>query len=241
VNPFRSVPTRLLLSLWLIATPFLISASCNQNPAPTPPTSYSLNINKTGPGTITSSPAGISCGESCASTFAVGASVTLTATPGTDASFTGWDSDCSGTANTCTVKIDSTKLVKATFTQNTPNNPQATFTVTPTYQNNAYFIAQGANGLFEAKITNRSGGFVTAANQFDSVTATGSAIGTGAGKLQLEYRKDLSSADTLNFVLAASSSLAVGAYDITLEATAGSVKASVNARVEVTPCSFGCQ
>jgi Divergent InlB B-repeat domain len=238
----RSTQTRLLLSLWLAATPFLMSSSCNTSSNPPPPTTtYSLDINKTGPGTITSSPAGIDCGASCSSTFAINASITLTATPDANAKFEGWATDCTGSSSTCTVKMeDSSKVVRATFTQNTPNNP-ASFTITPSYQNNAYFIAQGANGLFEAKITNRANGFTTQADKFDSITATGSIIGTGTGKLQLEYRKDLSSADNLNFVLVASSSLPVGGYDITLEATAGSTKASVNARVQVTPCSFGCQ
>jgi Divergent InlB B-repeat domain len=227
-----------MLSLCLLATPFLMSAACNQAPV-TLASSYSVNINSTGPGTITSSPAGITCGESCSSTFASDASITLTATPAANSSFTGWGIDCDGVNTTCTLTMTGNKNVKATFTANT--TPTTAFALTPSYQNNAYFIAQGANALYEAKITNRANGFTTQGNKFDSLTATGSIIGSGAGKVQLEYRDDLSSADTLDFVLVANPSTPIGEYEITLEATAGSDKASVKARVQVTPCSFGCQ
>lgn len=51
----------------------------------------------TGSGTVTSSPAGIDCGATCATYFDADTEVTLTATPGTFSQFTGWsgDPDCS--------------------------------------------------------------------------------------------------------------------------------------------------
>ncbi len=231
-------PPRLRLMLCLLATPFLMSAACNQAPV-TLASSYSVNINSTGPGTITSSPAGITCGESCLSTFASGASITLTATPAANSSFSGWGIDCDGVNSTCALTMNGNKNVKATFAANTA--PATAFALTPIYQNNAYFIAQGANALYEAKITNRANGFTTQGNKFDSLIATGNIIGLDAGKVQIEYRDDLSSTDTLGFVMGASPSAPIGEYEITLEATAGSDKASVKARVQVTPCSFGCQ
>lgn len=69
-----------------------------------------------GPGTVTSSPAGIDCtatdatGTSCRAAFAAGTQVTLTATPDTsvDSAFDGWSGGlCSGTG-TCTINVSQT-------------------------------------------------------------------------------------------------------------------------------------
>jgi len=53
---------------------------------------YSLTVSNTGPGkgTVTSSPAGISCGSDCSTTFISSTVVTLTATPDSVSTFAGW-------------------------------------------------------------------------------------------------------------------------------------------------------
>jgi len=58
-----------------------------------------------GTGTITSSPAGISCGSACAADFPTGTVVTLTATPSAGGTFAGWSGACSGTGP-CSLTID---------------------------------------------------------------------------------------------------------------------------------------
>ena len=70
----------------------------------------------TGSGTVTSAPAGITCGATCAAAFDHGASVTLSAAPATGSSFTGWSGACSGSA--CTVSMTAARNVTATFTRN---------------------------------------------------------------------------------------------------------------------------
>ena len=75
-----------------------------------------LTVSKTGAGTgtVTSAPAGISCGTACSFSFASGAIVTLSATPGASSFFTGWsgDADCSdgnvtmSAARNCTANFD---------------------------------------------------------------------------------------------------------------------------------------
>ena len=65
---------------------------------------------------MTSSPAGIDCGTTCQYSFANGTSVTLTAAPAADSSFTGWSGACSGIATTCTVSMTAARSVTATFT-----------------------------------------------------------------------------------------------------------------------------
>jgi hypothetical protein len=68
-----------------------------------------------GAGTVTSAPAGIACGATCAAKFPNGQVVTLTATPASGSTFAGWSgAGCSGTA-TCQVTLDAATGVTATF------------------------------------------------------------------------------------------------------------------------------
>ena len=75
-----------------------------------------LSVSVSGSGTVTSSPAGISCPGTCSTTFSYGTIVTLTATPSAGLSFSGWSGACSGTS-TCTVTMTAGKSVTATFVQ----------------------------------------------------------------------------------------------------------------------------
>jgi hypothetical protein len=71
-----------------------------------------------GAGGVASGPAGVSCTTGstagCAGTFTPGTSVTLTATPDGNSTFTGWSGDCTGTG-ACTVAADRARAVTATF------------------------------------------------------------------------------------------------------------------------------
>nr|WP_275284988.1 DUF1566 domain-containing protein [Thiospirillum jenense] len=80
---------------------------------------YSLTTSVNGIGSVTSNPAGITCGTDCSETFAANTVVTLTATPLLNATFTGWGGACSGTATTCTVTMSAAQSVTATFAANT--------------------------------------------------------------------------------------------------------------------------
>lgn len=86
-------------------------------------TSYLLTVAKagTGTGTVTSSPAGISCGATCTHSYSSGTVVVLTAAPATGSTFAGW-SACSGTG-TCSVTMSSAKSVTATFNVSPPPPP----------------------------------------------------------------------------------------------------------------------
>jgi len=79
---------------------------------------YGLTVTEAGSGSgvITSSPAGISCGDTCSSSFPTGTVVTLTATADAMSVFAGWADPCSGTAS-CTVTVDASKSISATFTR----------------------------------------------------------------------------------------------------------------------------
>jgi hypothetical protein len=86
-------------------------------------TVYTLTISKQGNGTVTSNPAGISCGSTCSSSFNSGQSVTLTASAALGSTFAGWSGACSGTG-TCTVSMTEARSVTATFNkQNQGHTP----------------------------------------------------------------------------------------------------------------------
>ncbi len=74
-----------------------------------------------GTGIVTSSPAGITCtaaagvaSGTCTATYGTGTQVTLTATPGANATFAGWSGGCSGSAD-CIVTLTAATNVTATF------------------------------------------------------------------------------------------------------------------------------
>jgi hypothetical protein len=79
--------------------------------------SFTLSVSKTGAGsgTVTSSPAGINCGNSCSAAFAPATVVTLTADAASGSTFAGWSGGgCTGTGS-CTVTLSASQSVSATF------------------------------------------------------------------------------------------------------------------------------
>ncbi len=82
--------------------------------AATTGTTYTLTLTTagTGSGTITSNPSG--------TVFASGTAMTLTATPDSGSTFTGWGGDCAfaGTSTTCSGKMTRNIYITANFTKN---------------------------------------------------------------------------------------------------------------------------
>ncbi len=73
-----------------------------------------LSVSVVGDGSVSSSPAGISCGADCSESYVKDTVVSLTATPATGFEFTGWSGACSGTA-ACSVTMSNAKTVTANF------------------------------------------------------------------------------------------------------------------------------
>jgi hypothetical protein len=73
-----------------------------------------VHVAGTGTGTLVSSPAGITCGSTCANSFNAGQSVTLTAAADPGSSFSGWSGACTGTG-LCSVTMSAARDVTATF------------------------------------------------------------------------------------------------------------------------------
>lgn len=79
---------------------------------------FTLTVTLSGSGSVSSTPAGISCGNDCTNDYDDGTSVTLTATAETGFDFTGWTGACSGVSS-CVVTMNSDQSVTATFSQQT--------------------------------------------------------------------------------------------------------------------------
>jgi len=67
-----------------------------------------------GVGSVTSSPAGIDCGDVCSATFRAGSSVTLSASAADGSTFAGWSGACGGTG-ACTFTVAADVSVSARF------------------------------------------------------------------------------------------------------------------------------
>jgi hypothetical protein len=134
---------------------------------------HDLTVSKTGTGggTVTSSPAGISCGAVCMSAFLTNTTIDLIATPGSGSHFSGWSGGgCSGTG-TCTVTMDNYKAVVANFLI----NAKVTMTFTSTGSQDGWML--------ESSKGSGKGG---------SLNASASTFKLGDDKLNRQYRGLLS-------------------------------------------------
>jgi len=77
-------------------------------------TNYTLAVSELGPGSVTSSPAGISCPGTCSASFASGTTVSLHETPASNWLFLEWDGACLGVGG-CSVTMTANENVMATF------------------------------------------------------------------------------------------------------------------------------
>jgi hypothetical protein len=75
----------------------------------------SIVVATSGPGGVSSADKLISCGSKCAATYSVGTIVTLVANPGSGSVFGGWGGACSGNQSTCSVLVNDSMNVTATF------------------------------------------------------------------------------------------------------------------------------
>jgi len=78
---------------------------------------YTLTATVVGGGSVSSSPAGISCPSACSANFAYNTNVTLTPTPNAGYSFSSWSGACTGSGS-CVVSMTAAQSVTATFTLN---------------------------------------------------------------------------------------------------------------------------
>ncbi|MGO9973035.1 MAG: InlB B-repeat-containing protein, partial [Solirubrobacteraceae bacterium] len=88
------------------------------------PADVTLTVSRTGTGagTVSSTPAGISCPTTCSAGFAEGSAVTLSAEPGPGSRFASWSGAACGTNTiSCTINLSTATTVTATFTRTLPS------------------------------------------------------------------------------------------------------------------------
>jgi probable HAF family extracellular repeat protein len=92
-----------------------------------PPT-VTLTVSRAGSadGSVSSTPAGLSCGGTCSAIFPTGTVVTLSATATPGAAFREWRGACVGASPTCMFNINSTTSVTAVFSKQFTDEPLAT-------------------------------------------------------------------------------------------------------------------
>jgi hypothetical protein len=110
-----------------------------------PPSSSLLTVTASGSGIISGT--GITCGSDCNESYAAGTTVSLTATPSTGATFTGWTGACSGTG-TCVVTMDTAKTVGANFSATPSVIPQTGIWWNPSESGRGFAIETSGNNLF---------------------------------------------------------------------------------------------
>lgn len=76
-----------------------------------------LAVSRTGKGTIVSSPAGITCGDTCGVLLPIGTRMTVSALPDPGWIFAGWSGSCRGVAPACEVVARAAASVAATFVE----------------------------------------------------------------------------------------------------------------------------
>jgi uncharacterized repeat protein (TIGR03803 family) len=138
------------------------------------PQPLTVTLAGAGTGTVTSSPAGISCPGTCSALFPTGTVVALTEVTGALSPFSGWSGACSGSENTCQVTMNTAANITATFTSSTklvkptvmfsgaPTTPApylSTFTVTAmtNASTTPTFTATGACSIAGVTVTMTSG------------------------------------------------------------------------------------
>ncbi len=121
-----------------------------------PTNTLTVTLSGNGKGTVTKTPEGLHCGVECMS-YAIGTTVTLTATPEADSLFVGWGGDCT----TGQVVLDQHKLCTAIFNSAStpptpPEPPQPPEPPTPTVTYNVT-VTQTGTGTGEVGVTPTSG------------------------------------------------------------------------------------
>ncbi len=156
------------------------TCSVTMDAAKTVTATFNLNVANTnsltvlkignGSGTIMSFPEAINCGSLCKTNLIVDSTITLQAIPSSGSTFLGWTGACSGTASTCNVLMNVSKLVMAEF------STAATTTKYP--------LTVAKEGVGTGTITSSIGGIncgnscssEIAANTTVTLTATSSSI-----------------------------------------------------------------
>jgi hypothetical protein len=130
-------------------------------PPPDAPPPVTLEVQKTGSGSVHSTPGGLDCGSSCSqasAAFPAGTVVALEARPEAGSYFAGWEGACAGITRTCAVTLDAAMTAQAHFTAISHN---MVFITAATYDGNLGGLdGADAKCAAEASAVGLSGAYV---------------------------------------------------------------------------------
>jgi hypothetical protein len=144
-----------------------------------------------GIGLVTSDPAGISCGNTCSVSFNAGATVTLHArtSNGSNSFFSGWSGGgCSGPFHDCTVTVNGSVSVQATFTQMTNNLIFVTSTSLAATRGRATAYDTDCNSIATAAGINDAGGAAYVAYVSDTASNAATRLGNARGWVRMDSK-----------------------------------------------------
>ena len=164
------------------------------------PVDQTLTLTKAGSGrgTLTSSPAGISCGGACSASYTAGSIVSLTAVPRSGSTFTGWSGACSGTA-ACQVTMDAARGAVATFTARN-GRPLIDFNGDGTPDVLWRHQVAGANAVWFLNGVTLIGGSILTADADTDRQIVGTADFDGDGKADILWRNQVTGANIVWFM-----------------------------------------
>ncbi|MBK9031388.1 MAG: choice-of-anchor D domain-containing protein [Myxococcales bacterium] len=168
---------------------------------------FTLTVATTGAGTVSSAPAGISCGADCSEAYVVGTSVTLTAEPGSGYevfSWTGTGTVCAAGQRTCTFPMTLARNVTVEFRQQFTLAVTVSGTGTGTVTGSGINCGSGATGtcsvvLFQGASATLSQAPGTAGTGSQHVFGgwAGACTGTGGCTFTMTANKTVTSTFTL--------------------------------------------
>jgi hypothetical protein len=161
------------------------SAYTNEICGTTLAASFTLTLNRSGNGTVTSSPAGINCGSDCTEVYTGGTVVSLSAAPVSGSTFANWsgNADCIDGTVTMNANITCTAVFNliSTYTLSVNRAGTGTGTVTsnPTGINCGSSCSTTLNSGTAVTLTATAASGSTFAGWLGNCTATGSVTMTG--------------------------------------------------------------
>jgi hypothetical protein len=123
---------------------------------PATPSTRTLSATISGSGTVSSSPAGLSCSSSCSASFTAGSVVTLSASPASGSTFSGWSGACSGTGM-CSISLGSNQSVTATFAGQSVSTASGTQPVSGGIDASTWEPTAGQSVSFTVSVSGNSG------------------------------------------------------------------------------------
>ena len=137
-----------------------------------PPGNFSLTVNRTGYGIVTSSPAGIFCGSDCADNYLDGTRVTLSASPD-GGSFDRWEGSCAGSGPVCTLTMNQSRNATAYFSGGASGLVCSPASQSVSVGAQVVFTARGGNGSYSWSAPGGSPGSGSGASFSTQYSSTG--------------------------------------------------------------------